>query len=267
VLLRQRRPPQPPGKRIYHPPAQPSNSWSSATPDADHINSAWQVLQNYEVKKVLWTGFEASMVGGNTTRTFKRLDSMLSIRPDAENINLNELDSTITPGTGFSIGSAKFTFLCRFGQPHPDWSGLCSSEKLNAVSIVMKLEFKGNSILFTGDAVGRHLDDPADALLATEEFLVNNAPDLLPSTIVIAPHHGARNGSSSDFFRLTQPQFVIFPSGHNHPHPTTRTDNLYLQTVSVNNIYRTDRGDDEGTGEVRLLPDMPKAKATQSKMQ
>jgi beta-lactamase superfamily II metal-dependent hydrolase len=160
---------------------------------------------------------------------------MLNIRPGTENINLNELDSTITPGTGFSIGNAKFIFLCGFGQPHPDWSGLSSSEKLNAVSIVMKLEFKGNSILFTGHAVGRHLNDPADALLATEEFLMNNAHDLLPSTIVIAPHHGARNGSSSDFVRLTQPQFVIFPSGHNHHYSTTH---LYLQTVSVNNIYR-----------------------------
>jgi hypothetical protein len=76
---------------------------------------------------------------------------MLSIRPNTENINLNELDSTITPGIGFSIGNAKFTFLCGCGQPHPDWTGLSSTEKLNAV--------------------GRHLDDPADALLAIERYL------------------------------------------------------------------------------------------------
>jgi hypothetical protein len=114
----------------------------------------------------------------------------------------------------------------------------------------MKLECKGNSILFTGDAVGRHLNDPADALLATEEFLVNNAPRsfTLRHSNRTAPWRPQRK--LLRFVRLTQPQFVIFPSGHNHHHPTTRTANPYLKSVAVNNIYLTDPGDDEGTGEL-----------------
>ena len=48
---------------------------------------------------------------------------------------------------------------------------------------------------------------------------------------------------------LVKPEVVIFSAGHNHHHPTTRTANLYLQTVSVDSIFRTDRGDDEGIGE------------------
>ena len=153
------------------------------------------------------------------------------------------------PGTHFQLGAARFTFLCGFGSPPADWTGLDDAEKLNGVSIVMKLEFGGNSVLFTGDAVGRHRDDPADALIATEHFLVNNAEEYLASTIVIAPHHGAKNGSSARFVELVDPHAVIFTAGHKHIHPSTRTANVYLQYVVADSIFRTDRGDDEGTGE------------------
>ena len=217
--------------------------------DADHINGAGQVVRDYNVKKVLWTGFEASMVGGTTTGAFKRLQDNLRLKPQTENVNLHELDSTIAPGTNFSIGNVKFTFLCGFGKPDPDWVGLDKAEKLNGVSIVMKLEFKGNSVLFTGDAVGRHRDDDPDALLATEEFLVNKAASFLPSTIAIAPHHGAKNGSSAAFVNLVKPEWVVFPAGHQHRQPTKRTAQVYLQFTTAIKMLRTDRGDDEGSDE------------------
>ncbi len=217
--------------------------------DADHINAAEQVLRDYVVKKVLWTGFETGMIGGNTTGAFKRLRDMLVARPNTINVNLNAEDSTLVPGSSFQIGAAKFTFLCGFGKPHPDWTGLSTGEKLNGVSIVMKLSFAGNSVLFTGDAVGRHLTSPEDTVLATEDYLVQKAAAHLPSTILIAPHHGAKNGSSADFVNLVQPKVVIFPAGHEHRHPTKRTALLYLQTVPVDSIFRTDRGDDEGSAD------------------
>ena len=165
--------------------------------DADHINGAGQVIRDYDVKKVLWTGYEASMAGGTMTGAYKRVRDILMARPGTENINLNERDSMIIPGNHFQIGAARFTFLCGFGSPPPDWTGLGKAEKLNGVSIVMKLEFGGNSMLFTGDAVGRHLNSPPDALIATEHFLVTNAARYLPSTVLVAPHHGAKDEVSS----------------------------------------------------------------------
>lgn len=215
--------------------------------DADHINGAEQVIRDYNVKKVIWTGFETGMLGGNTTGAFKRLTTILAARPNTENINLNERQEDIVPGENFTIAGAKFTFLCGFGKPRPEWTGLSNAEKLNGVSIVMKLAFAGNSILFTGDAVGRHLTSPEDTVLATEDFLIKNAVNHLPSTIILAPHHGAKNGSSADFVSLVSPNVVIFPAGHEHKHPTKRTAQLYLQTVSIDSIFRTDRGDDEGS--------------------
>ena len=218
--------------------------------DADHINGAEQVIRDYNVKKLLWTGFEKSMLGASSsTGAYKRLVNILAMRPATENVNLHERDSSVVPGTHFDIGNTRFTFLCGFGNPPTDWQGLDDAEKLNGVSIVMKVAFGGNSILFTGDAVGRHRDDDADALLATEAFLVANAASHLPSTIVVAPHHGAKNGSSAAFVQQVSPRVVIFPAGHEHRHPTKRTAELYLQFTTAQNIFRTDRGDDEGTDE------------------
>lgn len=40
----------------------------------------------------------------------------------------------------------------------------------------------------------------------------------------------------------TQPDFVIFPAGHDHEHPTANTAQRYIDDgVNVDNIFRTDR--------------------------
>lgn len=218
--------------------------------DSDHIGAAGNLLRDYKVKKVLWTGYERSMISSEPpTGTYNRLIDELALHPETENINLHEIDSTITPGTRIQFGNVKLTFLCGFGEPPSTWGLTDHGEKLNSVSIVMKLEYEGRSILFCGDAVGRHRDDPENALIATEKFLVDNAAAHLRSTIVIAPHHGARNGSSKAFVDLTRPETVIFSAGHNFSHPTRMTAERYLQHVDINNIFRTDRGDDEGANE------------------
>ncbi len=219
--------------------------------DADHIVAAEQAIRTYRIKKVLWTGYERSMVIPNKQPTvaYNRLIAALHDNPSTENINLNDEDSSIVPGNKLIIGNAKITFLCGFGKPPTGWNLTDHAEKLNSVSIVMKLEFGNNSVLFCGDAVGRHLNDNENALIATEKFLVDNASQFLKSTIIIAPHHGAKNGSSRDFVNRVQPQAVIFSAGNAHHHPTDRTAAVYLNTVDLSKIFRTDRGDDEGSGE------------------
>ncbi|MDB4927033.1 SH3 domain-containing protein [Mucilaginibacter sp.] len=176
--------------------------------DADHIIAAGQVLLNYKVKKLLWGGYASSMAeGGNPTATYNRVLAALAQRPQTQNVNLHERDSIITPGNHFQIGNATFTFLCGFGKPLPDWPLITNSEKINSVSIIMKLDYANNSVLFCDDAVGRHIGDPEDALIATEEYVVHHASQYLKSTVIIAPHHGANNGSSLQFVQLTQPKW------------------------------------------------------------
>jgi competence protein ComEC len=215
--------------------------------DEDHLVAAGKVIRDYKVKKVIWPGYERSMIStDDPTGAYDIFLNSLN-NSTTEKINLNELDSVIAPGTNFKIGAATFTFLCGFGEPPAEWGLNDRGEKLNSVSIVMKLTFAGRSVLFCGDAVGRHRDDPETSLIATEKYLIDNAFSLLPSEIIIAPHHGARNGSSKAFVEAVKPEYVVFSAGHKFSHPTQRTANQYLRFTTKTKIFRTDRGDDEKT--------------------
>jgi hypothetical protein len=121
---------------------------------------------------------------------------------------------------------------------------------INSVSIVCKLIYGGKSVLLCGDAVGRPRGGQEDALIAEEKYLVEKAPELLNSDILVAPHHGADNANSLAFIRKVSPDYVIFSAGHSvYDHPRKSTAMRYLNFVSTERILRTDRGDDDGPDE------------------
>lgn len=221
--------------------------------DADHMGAAGHIIQNYRVKTVLHTGYEKSAITTSATdkptATYSRFTNALnSVTYPINNINLNQRDSTITPGTTLQFNQVRVIFLCGFGKPLPSWGiGMSDYSKLlNSVSIVMKIEYAGRSILFGGDAVGRRDGAPINDLQATELYLIENANDFLKSDVVIAPHHGADNGSSASFIKATSPSHVVFSAGHDHEHPRQTTADRYISYgVPIENIFRTDRGDDE----------------------
>ena len=126
-------------------------------------------------------------------------------------------------------------------------AGPTASERRNAISIVVKLEFEGKSILFTGDTVGRRLSDPDDACKDAEKIMVDRNDDYpLKADVLIAPHHGGNNGSSKCFLEAVLPKFVVFSAGHEYGHPSKGTAKRAQNAgVRKSNIFRTDRGDDE----------------------
>lgn len=73
----------------------------------------------------------------------------------------------------------------------------------NNCSCVLKVTTHQKSILLTGD-----IEAPA------ENYLVANEKSLLRSTILIAPHHGSKTSSTSDFIAAVHPEFVLFPVGY-----------------------------------------------------
>lgn len=82
----------------------------------------------------------------------------------------------------------------------------------NNSSCLLKVSTQGSSILLTGD-IQRQV----------ENWLVDNKPDLLISTILVVPHHGSNTSSSRGFIHQVKPQIAIVQSGwknhFNHPHP------------------------------------------------
>ncbi len=99
----------------------------------------------------------------------------------------------------------------------------------NDLSLVMRLEYKDFSMLFTGD-----ISDKVEGKLA-------NSQHQLKADILKAPHHGSRFSNSSAFIKAVGPGTVIFSSGHlnrmRHPHPETLER---YQKAGVD-IRRTDR--------------------------
>jgi competence protein ComEC len=98
------------------------------------------------------------------------------------------------------VGDATITFVCGFHNLPEDWPTLSDSEARNARSAVVRLDYAERSILFCCDTVGRHIDDDDNVCIAAERFMVDNADDVrLRSDVIVAPHHGADNGSSVAF--------------------------------------------------------------------
>ncbi|MBX2905229.1 MAG: hypothetical protein KF744_04270 [Taibaiella sp.] len=222
--------------------------------DGDHIVAASQAIRGYDIKQVIWGGYDRKIDGSSATETraFKKLKEALDDKSGVtESINLNERDSMITPWNDMQISGVHFRFLCGFGKPPAQWHLTDPAERLNGVSIVMKMEYNGNSVLFTGDALGRRKDNPETTCIATEAFLLDNVGDDLKSTVMFSPHHGAENGSSRPFMDKVRPEYIIIPAGHvaNFLHPRKTTCERYLDYVAADHIFRTDRGDDQGPKE------------------
>jgi hypothetical protein len=101
-------------------------------------------------------------------------------------------------------------------KPPSSWGLISNSEKRNAGSIVIRLVYKGKSILFCGDSVGRHNDGPPDQHIAAEKAMVDNSEIItIDSDVIIEPHHGADNESSKKFIEEVAPSTSSLPPGTN----------------------------------------------------
>ncbi len=95
-------------------------------------------------------------------------------------------------GDRFKLGDAAFTVL----HPPKPWPG---SHARNDQSVVMRLDWAGPAILFTGD-----IEEPAERALLTQ---VVHAP------ILKAPHHGSDSSSTTAFLDAVAPETVLISVG------------------------------------------------------
>jgi len=88
----------------------------------------------------------------------------------------------------------------------------------NNLSCVLKVSNKRHSVLLTGDIE-----------YTSEQQLIARYNDLLPSTVLIAPHHGSKTSSSNAFINAVQAQYVLFPAGYNNRYhfPAKRITDRY----------------------------------------
>ena len=101
----------------------------------------------------------------------------------------------------------------------PELKPIVHRGKQNNTSCVLKITTAGGSLLI-----------PADIEKEAELDLLRYFSHLLPSTVLIAPHHGSKTSSQNAFVRSVNPQLTIFTVGYrNHlKHPNQVIVERYL---------------------------------------
>ena len=99
-------------------------------------------------------------------------------------------------------------------------------EELNDTSIILKVTYKNNSFLLTGDA--------------TKEVELNILDKDLKSDLLKVSHHGSNDATSAQFLSKINPKYAVISVGkdndYHHPHQVTldKLNKLNIET------YRTD---------------------------
>ena len=101
----------------------------------------------------------------------------------------------------------------RFEVLHPHTDDYSRMLKSNAMSCVIKISAKNQSVMLTGDIEG-----------IQERTLVRNYGPELKSTVLLVPHHGSKTSSLPEFLASVQPSVAVIQAGYKnhygHPAPT-----------------------------------------------
>jgi len=178
--------------------------------DNDHIRGLYSLIDLFPVKNFITIGnsFAGQRLNRLQNHAQKKGARLLQLK-----FNKPEL-----------VGKVQLIPL----HPEPDKSSKSNQRVDNDLSLVLRLEYKNFSMLFTGD-----ISDKVEKILARN-------PQKISVDILKGPHHGSRFSNSPDFIKAVNPDTVIFSSGYlnrmRHPHPETLER---YQNVGVD-IRRTD---------------------------
>ena len=177
-------------------------------PDADHLNGLIEVLKKYEVGAVLENGIADSSAGyafWHQLLKEKRVPVFIAHR-----------GQTIKIADNFQI---------KILAPLAEIAGQ-SFSNTNNTSVVGKIIYGRNSILFAGDAEK-----------VEEAQLIFSRADLKARILTIG-HHGSKNSSGADFLAAVGAQTAVIQVGLNnrYGHPAQET----LDRLKNEKIWRTD---------------------------
>lgn len=180
-------------------------------PHGDHIGNAKKVLQNFKTKNVIMI----NMVGASYS-----YGELLDELEKQKDINVIEGKAGYT----FNVSGAEFRIL----------SPQTLSEDINESSIVMRMTYGANSMIFMAD-VGE----------VTEQWLMRNyTASELRSDVIKIGHHGSKYSSTRAFLRTVSPEYAVISCGkdNDYGHPHSRVTNTLISLG-----IKTLRTDIEGT--------------------
>ncbi len=179
-------------------------------PHSDHIGGLEEIIRTFDIGAVYMP--KAS----NNTKTFENL--LLSIKEKGLNVT--------TAKAGVQIALDDTVSIQMVGPVSESY------EDLNNYSAVIRLQYKNNSFLFTGDAEG----------LPEEEILKSGA--IVSANVLKVGHHGSNTSTTEAFLKAVSPQYAVIQvgEGNSYGHPKEETlDKLekYNAAVLRNDLFGT----------------------------
>lgn len=170
-------------------------------PHVDHIGGFPTVFENFEVGK-----FYQTNVPYTTSSHYRRLQQSLM----EQGIEVAVLEQGDIFQVGKDITFTVFNPAQGTGPANlPSPEALTAPKILNQYSLVMRMDYKDFSMLFTGDIyVSREMD------------LVFEFDELLEADILDVPHHGSTTSSSYTFIKTVQPKYAIVNNDNIFPAET-----------------------------------------------
>jgi competence protein ComEC len=195
---------------LWNRPAARLDVMAMTHSDPDHSGGLGAVLKRMRVGE-FW---ENGRWGPGSEETLRALERSGACR------------RTLAAGQRFWLGSALVTVLGPDGTVPLDQPPPISE---NEESLVLRLDWRGFSLLLTGD-----LGAPGE-----ERLLAAHAP--LRTLALKVGHHGSRFSSSEDFLDVARPAIAVISAGARNPfrHPTPEA--LGRLEAAGARIYRTDR--------------------------
>jgi competence protein ComEC len=188
-------------------------------PEHDHIFGLIEVLKNYEVENVLWTGIKR-----NTQEYGEWIECL---EKEGAEIIIAE------KGQKIIMGDVYFEIV----HPFENLEGQ-EIKSVNNSSVVGRLIFKDSSFLFTGDI-----------FKSIEKDIIESGVDI-ESDVLKVGHHGSKTSSREEFVSAVSPGIAVIQVGENNSygHPSQETLDT-LENYGIK-ILRTDIN-----GDIKIISD------------
>lgn len=192
-------------------------------PDADHSTGLISVVERYNVES-----FYTQVIPGKTD-VYKRLEANLAKKKlSAKYLHAGD---RISGNDGFSM-----TTLWPSLEEISGVDQKRANIRLNEFSVIQLLTYGQFSVLLTGDAGFKVMDQIVDPARSTN--------------ILKVPHHGSRTGMSQNFLSVVNPEISVISSGANNSYGHPAKESLSLLKNQGTKILRTDE-----MGDIEIISD------------
>lgn len=176
---------------------------------ADHVSGVMELIDSgFPIKKIYIAAYTGT----------SELEPLVLGMAEKSNIPVQRLGA----GETVSCGEANYEVLS------PSREG--ADDNLNNFSMVLRMECKNTSFLFTGD-----MESDASLILSAENG------DKLHCDVLKVPHHGGKSAAREELIRACGADFAVISVAADNTYHEPSDAMLYLLQKENTGIFRTDR--------------------------